>query len=156
MSKLIGTDSLIRKLNKIKEMKIRNVIEKATIKVRDEARNRVPVDTAELRLSIHHRIENKGNGKYVGIVFTNKEYAPYVEFGTGPVGHSNHDGISPEVKPMYSPEPWVYYDETLQRFVYTKGYMARPFMYPALHDNKDKIKKFIIKSLKEELKEARR
>lgn len=51
------------------------------------AKQRCPVDTGRLRASITHRLDYSGGGfagegiGFVGIVGTNVEYAPYVEFG---------------------------------------------------------------------------
>ena len=84
--------------------------------------------------------------------------APYVEFGTGPKGQANHAGISPEVTPVYTQVPWwihesqvdrrtaekyrwFYIDIPQGRFYQCTGQPAHPFLYPALHDNEDKILK---------------
>lgn len=148
-----GLDSLFRKIGQLKNIDIKPIIEDATERVRDEARKRVPVDTSELLLSIDSKVEPTPEG-YKGTIFSNKEYATYVELGTGPVGEAEHNGISPNVNPMYSPTGWVYYDEELDIFIHTKGQKAQPFMYPALHDNKDKINKYINNQLKKKIKEA--
>lgn len=148
-----GLDSLFRKIGQLKNIDIKPIIEDATERVRDEARKKAPVSTSELRNSIDCKVEPTPEG-YKGIVFSNKEHAIYVELGTGPVGEAEHNGISPNVNPMYSPDGWVYYDEDLKRFVYTKGQPARPFMYPALHDNREKLSKYINNQLKKKIKEA--
>ena len=84
--------------------------------------------------------------------------APYVEFGTGPKGQADHAGISPEVTPVYTQAPWwihesqidrrtaekyrwFYIDTPQGRFYQCTGQPAHPFLYPALHDNEDKILK---------------
>ena len=149
-----GLGNLERKLKKLRDINVKPIIEDASARVRDEARKNVVVDTGELQNSIRYRIEDKRNGNYRGVIYTNKEHGIYVEFGTGPVGELSHIGISPEVNPMYSPKGWTYYDKDKKQFFYTKGQPARPFLYPALHDNKDKIKKFIKYRMKKELKEA--
>lgn len=146
-------DRLYRKIEQLKNIDVKPIIEDATARVRDEARMRVPVDTGELQNSIDYDIEETDKG-YVGKVFSNKEHAIYVELGTGPKGEANHSGISPQIKPIYSPSGWVYYDEDKQKFIFTKGQPARPFMYPALHDNRDKISKFIQFRVKKKIEEA--
>ena len=152
--KIKGIQELERKLKQLRDVDLKPIIEDATARVRDEARKNVVVDTAELQNSITYRLEDKGNNNWRGVIFTNKEHATYVEFGTGPVGESNHEGISPEVKPMYSPSPWIYYSDKVERFVFTEGQPAKPFLYPALHNNKKKITKFIKYRIRKELKEA--
>lgn len=151
--KIEGLDRLYRKIEQLNNVDIKPIIEDATARVRDEARMRVPVDTGELQNSIDYDIEETDKG-YVGKVFSNKEHAIYVELGTGPKGEANHSGISPQIKPIYSPSGWVYYDEDKQKFIFTKGQPARPFMYPALHDNRDKISKFIQFRVKKKIEEA--
>lgn len=54
---------------------------KRTIRVHNRAKQLCPVDTGNLRSSISFRIEHVG-ATTVGVVGTNVEYAPYVEYGT--------------------------------------------------------------------------
>lgn len=151
--KIEGLDRLYRKIARLHNIDIKPIIEDATIRVRDDAKMRVPVDTAELQNSIDYNVELSKNG-YTGKVFTNKEHGIYVELGTGPKGEASHSGISPEIKPIYSPSGWVYYDVDKQKFIFTNGQPARPFMYPALHDNREKISKFIQEKVQRKIEEA--
>lgn len=151
--KIEGLDRLYRKIARLHNIDIKPIIEDATIRVRDEAKMRVPVDTGELQNSIDYNVDISAKG-FTGKVFTNKEHGLYVELGTGPKGEANHSGISPEVKPIYSPSGWVYYDVDKQKFIFTNGQPARPFMYPALHDNREKISKFIQEKVQRKIEEA--
>lgn len=151
--KIEGLDRLYRKIARLHNIDIKPIIEDATIRVRDEAKMRVPVDTGELQNSIDYNVDISAKG-FTGKVFTNKEHGLYVELGTGPKGEANHSGISPEVKPIYSPSGWVYYDTDKQKFIFTNGQPARPFMYPALHENREKISKFIQSKVQKKIKEA--
>jgi len=54
------------------------LLNQACIVVENNAKKNCPVDTGELRRSITHEV----NGD-TGIVGSNLEYAPYVEYGTG-------------------------------------------------------------------------
>ena len=110
----------------------------------------------ELRQSILTQMETHSD-RMVAICYTNKAYAPYVEFGTGPNGEAHHAGISPEVQPAYKQRGWMIpadamsveaaqsYGFGLARDgdkvigYYTRGQAARPFMYPALKNNEDEI-----------------
>lgn len=150
---LIGVGNLKTKLNKLKNIDVKPIIEDATARLKDEARKNAPVDTGELLKSIKYKVDEKDNC-IVGTVFSNKDHAVYVEFGTGPKGQENHQGISPEVKPIYTPTGWVYYDENKGQFFYTKGQPARPFMYSTLHNNLDKYSEFIISRIQKLMKEA--
>ena len=151
--KIEGLDRLYRKIARLHNIDIKPIIEDATIRVRDEAKMRVPVDTGELQNSIDYNVDISAKG-FTGKVFTNKEHGLYVELGTGPKGEANHIGISPEIKPIYSPSGWVYYDTDKQKFIFTNGQPARPFMYPALHDNREKISKFIQSRVQRKIEEA--
>ena len=109
-----------------------------------------------LRQSIQMRSFREDDGTYVAEVYTNKQYAAYVEFGTGPKGAANHAGISPEVSPSYTPNPWWIHESQLDvgvaeryhwhhidtpdgRFYICYGQAAQPFMYPALKDNEQTV-----------------
>ena len=151
--KIEGLDRLFRKIARLHNIDIKPIIEDATIRVRDEAKMRVPVDTGELQNSIDYNVDISAKG-FTGKVFTNKEHGLYVELGTGPEGEASHSGISPEIKPIYSPSGWVYYDTDKQKFIFTMGQPARPFMYPALHENREKISKFIQEKVQRKIEEA--
>ena len=71
------------------------------------------------------------------VVFCSAPYAKYIEFGTG-IYATNGDGRK---------TPWVYTSNTGVR-MWTQGMRARPFMYPAVFQNKDKIKEIIENHLK--------
>ena len=127
-----GVQSLMRKFNELGSMEpiVKKAVKKQAEIVRAVAVRLCPVDTGELRGSIYSKVEQDA-GSTIGTVYTNKQYAAYVEFGTGPVGQANHVGISPEVAVSYSQEGWAYQDDDGE-FHYTNGQAAQPFMYPAL------------------------
>ena len=89
------------------------------------------------------------NGKITGKVYTNQEYGVYVEFGTGKVGESTNKNNN--VNASYKQNGWTYYSDELGQFVYTEGMAARPYMYPALHDNKQRIRNKICKDVRKEI-----
>ena len=68
----------------------------------------------------------------VGIIKAGAYYAVYVEFGTGVVGsqspHPNPQGWSYDVN-AHGDEGWVYYNDDIGDFRWTKGFKSRPFMY---------------------------
>ena len=129
-------------------------------KVTADARLRCPVHDGELRQSITDRVEIYDD-RVTGVTYTNKEYGPYVEFGTGPNGEASHEGISPAVNPVYSQKGWMIPAKAMSREdaeayglgvverggevigYLTKGQAAQPFMYPALKDQEKKILKSI-------------
>lgn len=136
--------------------------------VQTAAKLLAPADSGYLRNSIFLDV-SKGEEGLEATVYTNVQYAPYVELGTGPKGAANHAGISPEVTPAYTMEPWWihesqvdpavaerygwYYIETEQgRFYRCDGQPAQPFMYPALHDNHKTVIDILRRGIKEALK----
>ena len=69
----------------------------------------------------------------VGIISTgNTLYAMYVEFGTGVVGsqspHPNPQGYIYDIN-AHGDEGWVYFNDDIGDFRWTKGFKSRPFMY---------------------------
>ena len=57
-------------------------LKKLVAKTARNAKRNCPVDTGRLRSSIVSRVEKDFDDGLVGIVGTDVEYAPYVEFGT--------------------------------------------------------------------------
>lgn len=137
-----GLDSLLKKLDKLG-----GDVEKVLLKsmqnnikmVQAEAKLLCPVDTGELRNSIQSKAEKTVTG-VKGTVFTNKEYAPYIEFGTGQVGKATNTNT--EVDVSYK-EDWG-------------GIPSQPFMYPALRNNKAKVLKAIKEDVKAEIRRIAR
>ena len=136
-----GLSSLMRKLDQLggnsKEV-LNKSVEDCTVFVRDDARSRCPADSGDLRQSIDYKVEKSDSG-VTGIIYTNMEYAPYVEFGTGKTGQASNNNTNVSVS--YRKDGWTYYSDKLKQFVYTEGQPAQPYMYPALHDNKEKLKR---------------
>lgn len=175
MSKGIkGLDKLMQKYEKLAEQAANEAMGRAvgasTKMVQGEAKLLCPVDHGELRQSIKTRVEVEEE-RTVGIVYTNKSYAPYVEFGTGPKGEADHAGISPEVTPAYSQSPWWIHEsqigaETAEkyhwffidtpegRFYLCSGQAAQPFIYSALKNNEDRAVRNISNYLAREIRKA--
>lgn len=150
---LEDADKLVKKINAINDA-MRNQIVISAVKrgtqiVRAEAVLMCPVNSGELRNSIKTMTE-KASNEVNGYVYTNKSYAPYVEFGTGPTGQENHSGISPEITPVYSAQGWSYKDDD-GNWIYTNGQAAQPFMYPALKNNEKKVITIVKNDITEQL-----
>lgn len=169
-----GLDKLIRKYNSLSNGVTGTGMEKAvgaSMKiVQAEAKLMCPANDGELRQSIKTSVELRED-KVIGTAYTNKKYAPYVEFGTGPKGEADHAGISPNVSPAYTQSPWwihesqieketaekyhwFYIDTPEGRFYQTSGQAAQPFMYPALKNNEDRVTHNIKNSLSKKIKKA--
>ena len=101
---------------------------KATLLVERSAKQKVPKDTGELGRSITSEVNVAGD-PITGIVYTPLEYAPYVEYGTGlfaEAGNGRKD------------VPWHYQDDEGE-WHSTSGQRPKPFLRPALDENREQI-----------------
>lgn len=101
---------------------IQQALEEACSLIQTTAVQKCPKDTGALRRSIDFEVED---GE--GCVYSNMEYAPYVEIGTG-IYSSKGSGRK---------TPWVYRGS--KGWVTTQGNKPQPFMEPALNENKNRI-----------------
>lgn len=131
-------DKLISKLEKLDD--VNQAMEQACILVENEAKIKCPVDNGLLRNSITHYIEDNPN-ELIGVVGTNVEYAPYVEFGTGiysSLGNGRQDR-------------WKYKDAKGE-WHSTIGQHPQPYLQPALEENRREIEKMFKEQIKKGVK----
>lgn len=142
MSDIQGMDKLMRRLERIQRGEglrrgitraCREVVEKAAV-------GNCPVDTGELQRSITSETPGPGD-EPVGIVGTNKEYAPYVELGTGLF--AVHGDGRKDV-------PWKYQDAE-GKWHTTSGQKPQPFLQPALQDNIQAVERLIADGIKQDV-----
>lgn len=167
-----GAKELDRKLAAVGNISIRQGVNKGIQYVQGAAKNNCPANDGELRESILTSVQEQGDST-IGTCYTNKNYGPYVELGTGPKGQANHIGISPNVDVMYTQSPWwihesqiapdvaekyhwFYIDTPEGRFYQCSGQAAQPFLYPALKNNKDTITGIIKEELRKEIRRTLR
>lgn len=119
---------------------VEKALDRAGLIVENEAKMRCPVGkTGLLRNSIVHEVRREGMDQCC-IVGTNVEYAPYVEFGTG-IHAANGDGRQ---------TPWVYRTADGE-FYWTEGQEPQPYLYPALEENTEQVKRELLRTVKENL-----
>lgn len=139
--KIKGVSALEARLERIKNVNPALIagVNKATALVNRRAKYRVPVDTGALRNSIHARpADTEDGGKtVVGVVYTAKEYAPYVEFGTGDLGLGSYP-YETKVNLAYK-AGWT-------------GHVAQPFLMPALHESYSDIHRIIREAVQSAVK----
>lgn len=162
-----GMRELNRKFSVLANISMHSSIEKGIQFVQGAAKENCPTNDGELRNSIFTSVQD--GDATVGVCYTNKSYAPYVEFGTGPRGQENHTGITPNVDVVYSQNPWwihesqidrsiaekyhwFYIDTPKGRFYQCSGQAAQPFLYPALKNNKEVVLGIIQNQLKKEIR----
>lgn len=134
MAQIENLDKLLKKLEKLDNIDLDEVLNKACILVENDAKKKCPVDKGQLRNSITHEVE-----RTEAVVGTNTEYAPYVEIGTG-IFSSEGTGRQ---------DKWSYQDAE-GHWHSTVGQKPQPFLNPALDENR----KEIIQLFREELKKG--
>lgn len=103
-------------------------MKKACMVVERSAKMKAPKGNGELGRSITSEVE-VSQGVVRGIVYTPLEYAPYVEFGTG---------LFAEAGDGRKDVPWAYQDDEGE-WHSTSGQHPKPFMRPALNENREQI-----------------
>lgn len=156
MAAVKGAERLMRQLTNLGNINpvVEKAVRKGTIRVQKNAILLCPVNHGELRQTIKNKVETT-EGMVIGAVYTNNKNAIYVELGTGPIGEVNHEGISPQVNPVYSQSGWWFPGDKVtpqdaekyhwpsmttedgKTLYFTQGQPAQPFMYPALKGIED-------------------
>ena len=129
-----GLDELLIKLDQMTDPdKVSSAIGRACALVERSAKQKAPKDTGALRRSITSKME----GDLTGVVFTPLEYAPYVEFGTGLFAeYGGRNDV-----------PWIYQDD-IGEWHSTSGQKPKPFMRPALNENREEILRILAEGIK--------
>lgn len=122
--KVTGLTELTQKLDSL--LDINDGMKKCCALVERSAKEKVPVQTGELRRSITSKVENNGL-EVTGTIYTPLEYAPYIEYGTGLFAEKGG-----------RPTPWCYQDDKGEWHT-TSGQSPQPYMRPALNENRTTI-----------------
>jgi HK97 gp10 family phage protein len=122
--RLEGIENILQEIEQLDDTSnFTPALQKACAVIERAAKQKAPKDTGALRRSITSEV----NG-LEGVVFTNLEYAPYVEYGTGLFAEN---GGRADV-------PWNYQDDE-GNWHSTSGQHPQPFMRPALNENREKV-----------------
>ena len=165
-----GMDSLLKRLKQYENVSLKQPVGKGIEFVRSAAVSNCLRSSGELANSIFTKVDMENRDYAEGICYTNKSYAPHVEFGTGPKGQANHAGISPNSSGSYVQSPWWIHESQIEggretaekyhwfsidteegRFYQSTGQPARPFMYPALKDNEDTVVEIIKSEIRRQM-----
>lgn len=129
-----GVDKIVERLEGLVDsQKLALALGKACALVERSAKQKAPKGTGELRRSITSKVEGE-----TGVVYTPLEYAPYIEFGTGLFAEN---GGRTDV-------PWCYKDDEGE-WHSTSGMEPQPYMRPALHENREQIKRILKEGITE-------
>ena len=131
-----GLEELFEELEEIADTEnLQQALKKAAAAVARSAIQNAPKGkTGELRRSIKSKVEG-----LEGIVYSNLEYAPYVEYGTGKFAEGGNGRKD---------VPWAYEDEETGDLIWTSGQHPKPYMRPALNENRENILRLIKEGLK--------
>lgn len=133
---LDGLEGVLNRLDAIADPeKLRMAMGRACALVERSAKQKAPKGNGELARSITSKVEGSGTD-IVGIIYTTLEYAPYVEYGTGLFAE---EGGRKDV-------PWCYQDDEGEWHT-TSGQHPKPYMRPALDENREEIKRILKEGL---------
>lgn len=122
--RLEGIENILQEIEQLDDTSnFTPALQKACAVIERAAKQKAPKDTGALRRSITSEV----NG-LEGVVFTNLEYAPYIEYGTGLFAEN---GGRADV-------PWNYQDDE-GNWHSTSGQHPQPFMRPALNENRERV-----------------
>lgn len=133
---LENLEDLERKLNITVNQNLPSAMMQACAVVENAAKHNAPKGTGALRRNIMSDVTTTSTG-VEGIVYSNLEYAPYVEYGTGlfaEAGNGRQD------------VPWKYMDDDGEWHT-TYGQAPYPFMRPALNENRKRIKELLARGI---------
>ena len=168
MSEIVfdGLNSVLGRIESIgDEEKVKRALKEACARVERDAKINASKFRGDGTLS--GSISSEVNG-LVGKVYTNLEYAPYVEYGTGLYREVNpqagywvyvkdgatNNGTKAESSKRYTLEEAKKIVAIMKSkgldATYTQGREATPYLRPALYKNKQKIVKLIGDSLKDD------
>ena len=132
-ARIDGLDEVINEFDEvIRATGLESAIGRACAIVERAAKQKAPKGTGELRRSIASKVEQEGSD-IIGVVYTPLEYAPYVEFGTGLFAEEGNGRKD---------VPWNYQDDKGE-WHSTSGMKPRPYLRPALHENREDIIRII-------------
>lgn len=125
-----GLDDVLESLEELVDAdRLAAAMTKATLLVERSAKQKVPKGDGTLGRSITSEVQKEADGTIVGIVYTPLEYAPYVEYGTG---------LFAEAGDGRKDVPWCYQDDEGE-WHSTSGQRPKPFLRPALNENREQI-----------------
>jgi len=121
-------DNLRKVRNDLKSL-LAKAMNNACAVVRNDAIQNAPHGTGALQRSIDFQVSDDGTE---GVIYSDLEYAPYVEVGTGIYA----------TKGQGRDKPWVYpyYDHGSVNFARTVGQRPQPYLEPAIRQNTTKIR----------------
>jgi HK97 gp10 family phage protein len=148
-------DKLLKKLDSLNinsKQELKKSMERNIKMVQGEAKLLCPVDNGDLMNSIITSVKETSRG-ITATVSTNYETAPYVEFGTGRKGETTSVSDKYPGPLSYKQDKWkVNIPDVGVRWI--EGQPAQPYLYPALKNNEELVKKNIASDLEKKIREV--
>ena len=141
----VDSTKVLNAFKRIANIDLIKPMTEATTLVHGQAKELAPSDIGALASSIHMRVEDHKDS-VDGVVYTNNEYALYVEYGTGQVANGTYPDITKNL--TYSNKPYWRYQDKKGNWHTTSGHEANPFMYNAVQMHKKEIKDLLGDSVK--------
>lgn len=141
MTEIKGLDEIIERIDGIADVdrfkmtmgKCCGLVERTAKQTAPKAKKR----GGTLRNSIEFEVQDDGS-EIKGVIFATAEYAPYVEYGTGLFAENGNGRKT----------GWAYEDEETGEVIWTRGQKPKPFLRPALFENKEEILRRLRESVK--------
>jgi HK97 gp10 family phage protein len=163
-TQIIGKEDAIKNVRKFGrgvEKSLREAVARAATRITTGAKRRVVVDTGRLRASISATYFQGGLTAEVG---TDAFYAPFIEFGTGPLGASTNRQQLPSGYahggPFFPPpgalKNWARRHKIESPFLVARaiaekgGAEARPFLFPSWEAERPRFLREIPSEVKKE------
>jgi len=147
-------DKLLKKLDSLNinsKQELKQSMGRNIKMVQGEAKLLCPVDNGDLMNSITTNVKETSRG-IIATASTNYETAPYVEFGTGRKGEESGGDKYPG--PLsYKQDKWLV-DIPDVGYRWIEGQPAQPYLYPALKNNEELVKKNIASDLEKKIREV--
>lgn len=171
---LEGFESLMKKLDRLSNPKkaVKRGMQASTKKVQGDAKDLAAVNEGQLQNAIYENVEET-DSEIIGSVYSNLPQAVYTEFGSGPKGMAAPKDLPPEIegKLQYRNDMWWIHESQIDAsvaekyhfikietdegvFYGTYGQEPQPFMYPALKQNQETIKKYLADVIRLEIKKS--
>lgn len=153
---VVGDEELIAKLNQVGNdltgPPMVDAMKKATLVVTRTARQRAPIDRGGLRASIIPDVVTETR-RVIGIVGSNKIYAPAQELGTRPYWAPLQPLIDWVRRKGLATGNAIYaVAKGVQRAIARRGIRPKEFLKKGLEENTDKIIKFLEQSVTRTIK----
>lgn len=135
----------LEELESVMEEKIVDAMEEAVLLVEASAKENAPVDSGRLRSRIASEVVRIGSDTVKGLIGTDVEYAPFVEFGT-----ASHTITADSGYLHFTVDG----EEVFAKSVQHPGTEPQPFLRPAIEQHRADIRQIFADAVEEAIDEV--